>query len=96
MTILAALIAGALAVWALMRFHVIVIDRHVFWWQVAPILSQGRVRNGREYRAVLYYVEQIFEAGGFDRPDERKLVDRLNAMLTEYHRQTQDRGANAA
>jgi hypothetical protein len=79
-----AVIVLLLAIAALIRFNFIVVDRHVLWWQVAPILARGLVRNGREYRAVSYYVEQIFESGGFDRPDERKLVDQLNAMLAAY------------
>lgn len=95
MTILLASIAVVVAVALLMRCHFIVIDGHVPWWQVAPILAHGRVRNGREYRAVLYYVEQIFESGGFDRPDDKKLVDRLNAMLAESHENIKQAGTSA-
>ncbi|HEY0662154.1 MAG TPA: hypothetical protein VGD21_12645 [Lysobacter sp.] len=69
---------------ALVRLNYIVIDGCVTWWQVKPIVDRGIIRNDREYRAVLYYVEQIFTSGGFDRPDERALVDKLNALLTRY------------
>lgn len=85
MTFVIASITIVVTLVLLMRFHFIVIDGHVPWWQVAPVLARGKVRNGREYRAVLYYVEQIFDSGGFDQPAEKKLVDYLNAMLAEFH-----------
>ena len=88
-TTLLFVLAAFAAIALLVRLNFIVIDRHVLWWQVAPVLARGIVRNMREYRAVLSFVEQIFERGGFDQPDERKLADRLNAMLAEYHTQMQ-------
>jgi hypothetical protein len=95
-TVLALIAVAVVGVAVLARLSFIVVDGHVLWWQVAPIANRGVVRNGREYRAVLYYVEQIFERGGFDKPNERKLVDKLNAMLSDYHTKTQRSGADAA
>jgi hypothetical protein len=77
-------LAAAVVVLAgLVRWNFIVVDRHVLWWQVAPILERGTVRNGREYRAVQYYLEQVFERGGF--AAEKPLADSLNALLAGYH-----------
>ena len=77
------LLVGGMA--ALVRHNFIVIDGAVTWWQVEPVLARGTIKNDREYRAVLYYVEQIFSSGGFDRPRERALADRLNVLLANYH-----------
>lgn len=89
------LLAAAAIIAALMYLHVIVVDGNVPWWQVRAIVDRGVVRNGREYRAVRCYVEQIFVAGGFDKPEERKLVGKLNAMLSVYHASTRRPGGNA-
>jgi len=69
----------------LVRNNFIVLDGYVTWWQVKPVLDRGKIANDREYRAVQYYVEQIFESGGFDRTDERTIAEKLNVLLASYH-----------
>lgn len=48
-------------VFMLMKYDFIVIDRCVFDFQISHILNRGRIRNLREYRAVLNAVEQRFD-----------------------------------
>ena len=70
---------------ALVRLNFIVIQGHVLRWQVAPILGRGKIANLRDYRVALYFVEQSFESGGFDRDEERAVVERLNQLLADFH-----------
>jgi hypothetical protein len=73
-----------LAVFALFRFGVIVLDRHVFGFQVNPILRRGKIRNIREYKIMHNYIEMLFERDPelFDQsPDTAK----LNSLMNAYH-----------
>ena len=70
---------------ALVRLNFIAIQGHVFRWQVSPILARGKITNLRDYRAALFFVEQTFESGGFDRAEERAVVERLNQLLADFH-----------
>ena len=85
MIFVAIILVVIVLVLVLIRFNYIVIDGYVIWWQVEPILRRGVLKNAREYRAILYYVEQVFSSGGFDRTEERALVERLNRLLSDYH-----------
>lgn len=82
---LAILAIAIIATFALLRFNIIVIQGHVLRWQVAPIIRREKIANLRDYRAALYFVEQTFESGGFNRDDERAVVERLNQLLADFH-----------
>ena len=77
--VLALLVTAAL----LVRFNFIVIEGHVLWWQVAPIVDRGSISNLREYRAALYFVEQAFESE--NQSADRERVETLNRLLADFH-----------
>ena len=83
----AMLLVGVLALFAtvavLVRFNFIVIQGHVLWWQVAPVVDRGSISSLREYRAALYFVEQTFESGS--RSTDRDRVETLNRLLADFH-----------
>ena len=70
---------------ALVRLNFIAIRGHVFRWQVSPILARGKIGSLRDYRAALYFVEQTFESGGFNRAEERAVAERLNHLLADFY-----------
>lgn len=71
-------------VFALLRLGVIVLDRHVFGFQVNPILRRGKIRSIREYKIMHNYIEMLFERDPelFNQNPE---TARLNSLMNAYH-----------
>ncbi len=67
----------------LMRFGFIVFDRHVFDFQVQPIIKADKVTNIREYKIIHEYIEMSFEKDA-DKFASDPLFVRLDSMLGEY------------
>ena len=67
----------------LMRFGFIVFDRHVFDFQVQPIIKADKVTNIREYKIIHEYLEMSFERDP-DKFASDPLFVRFDAMLGEY------------
>ena len=77
--------AVVIVVLALMKLDFIVFDRNVFYFQISHIERRGEILNTHEYRALLNYVEGLFERDPESFGADPR-IEVYNEMLAAFHK----------